>query len=378
MANELSGVISSGVLEGKTLECRTYPPSDSLTDLVAGKHPELCFLDCCSDPEEAFRVVGHLSGQPSKIPVIALLSGNDPELVLRFLRRGAAAFLLRPFSEDGLRTALSRVAGLFPRDPATPASSGKVYCVIPAKGSCGATTIASNLACQAKQIGAAKVLLADLDPLTSTLAFLWKLQSQYSFRDALSRVNELDDDVWKALVVNYRGVDILLSPETPASCIEETHYLGGLVDHFRRAYDAIFLDLGNPYGAWNIKLAKASDGVLLVVTSEVPAVYGAQRALAYLERNGIQRSRVGLVVNRARKDFGLDPDDIEQALGTEIMHVLPDDRDAIAGALMEAKPVPPGCQFGRSLAELAARLVQRKPVARKPQTGGLLSLFSRA
>jgi len=123
-----------------------------------------------------------------------------------------------------------------------------VYCVIPAKGSCGATTIASNLACQAKQIGAAKVLLADLDPLTSTLAFLWKLQSQYSFRDALSRVNELDDDVWKALVVNYRGVDILLSPETPASCIEETHYLGGLVDHFRRAYDAIFLDLGNPYG----------------------------------------------------------------------------------------------------------------------------------
>ena len=52
---------------------------------------------------------------------------------------------------------------------------------MPAKGACGATTIACNLAFQWKRLGAKKILLADLDPLTGTLSFLLKIKSIYSF-----------------------------------------------------------------------------------------------------------------------------------------------------------------------------------------------------
>ena len=50
---------------------------------------------------------------------------------------------------------------------------------MPAKGAAGATTIACNLAYQCKRLGASKILLADLDPLTGTVSFVLKLKSTY-------------------------------------------------------------------------------------------------------------------------------------------------------------------------------------------------------
>jgi pilus assembly protein CpaE len=378
MADELGAVLWPESAIGEIFDCKTYPSTQSLTDMLVSERPDLCLLDVCSTPDQAARILSEFADPPAKLPVIALLGRNEPEMILRYLRRGAAGFLLRPFSKEQLKAALEKVAALFPqgRDAAT--GSGKVFTVVPAKGSCGATTIASNLACQAKQFGVSKVLLADLDPRTSTLSFLWKLKPQYSFADALSHVNELDADLWKALVSGYRGLDVLPSPENPADCAGEAPQLAELVEHCRGVYDLVFLDLGNPYGTWNLKAAKVADEVLLVVTTDVPAVYGAQRALACLERNGIARNRVRLLVNRFRKDFGLEPEDVESSLGVEITQLLPYDREAIDSALIEARPVAGNSQFGKSLAELAARLTDRETAVRKPQAGGLLSLFSRA
>src|SRR5258707_1074377 len=93
------------------------------------------------------------------------------------------------------------------KDPA------KVVAVMPAKGACGATTVACNLAFQWKKVSGQRVLLADLDPLAGTLSFLLKIKSVYSFLDVLQRAHELDADLWNHMVVPVNGVDVLLSPE---------------------------------------------------------------------------------------------------------------------------------------------------------------------
>ncbi len=74
---------------------------------------------------------------------------------------------------------------------------------MPAKGGCGASTIASNLAYQMKR-GDKRILLADLDPLAGTLSFLLKIKSNYSFMDALARSHDIDADLWRS-VVTSRG-----------------------------------------------------------------------------------------------------------------------------------------------------------------------------
>ena len=121
---------------------------------------------------------------PLHIPVVALLSEYDHEVALRCLRGGACGCLIQPFDSEQLQPLLLRV-GYIDQDPEAPASN-KVLCVLPAKGSCGATTLAASLACQAARSGHKRILLADFDPVAGTLAFVLKLKSSYSFVDALT------------------------------------------------------------------------------------------------------------------------------------------------------------------------------------------------
>ena len=85
---------------------------------------------------------------------------------------------------------------------------------MPAKGGAGATTIACNLAYQCKRLGAERILLADMDPLTGTVSFLLKLKSTYSFMDVLNREDSLEADLWKQMTTAVQGVDVLLAPES--------------------------------------------------------------------------------------------------------------------------------------------------------------------
>src|SRR5207253_7302712 len=136
--------------------------------------------------------------------IIAVLPGSDPALVLRCLRQGASEFLLTPFTADQIEAALQKIAKLLPDQLLRKAAT--VRSVMPAKGGCGATTIACNLAYQWKRFGSKRVLLADLDALTGTISFVLKIKSQYSFIDVLQRSNDIDSDLWNAMVTNRSGV----------------------------------------------------------------------------------------------------------------------------------------------------------------------------
>ncbi len=91
------------------------------------------------------------------------------------------------------------------------------------KGACGASTLAASLAFQWKRFEAKRVLLADMDASTGTISFLLKLKSTYSFIDALARAESLDADLWRGIVSQSGGIDVLLSPEhtnsSPPNCL---------------------------------------------------------------------------------------------------------------------------------------------------------------
>src|SRR6202008_4001652 len=106
-----------------------------------------------------------------------------------------------------------KLARLQPSGESGGKEPAKIYAVMPAKGACGATTIACNLAFQWKRFGAKKILLADLDPLAGTMSFLLKIKSTYSFLDTLQHAFELDADLWGGMITNVNGVDVLLAPE---------------------------------------------------------------------------------------------------------------------------------------------------------------------
>ncbi|MCL4396224.1 MAG: hypothetical protein M1482_15715, partial [Chloroflexi bacterium] len=302
LVRELPATVITGVAD--------YPPGAAVSGLAALRY---CFVDMASGADAALTFLAEASARAPGVPFIALFTGNDPDSILRCLRQGASEFLIRPFTADQLQAVLQKLARTHPR-AAVPESRAKSYCIVPGKGACGATTLACNLAYHLKRTGPGKVLLADMDPLTGTVAFVLKLKSSYSFLDAVARAGTLDADLWKAIVTEWQHVDVLLSPDNPADSSIETNDPAPVLGYSRQAYETVVVDLGGPFGEWNLAIAKLCDDLLLVTTNELPALHATQRAIAYLEGNGVERSKMRLVINRHSGAAGLGRAGIQTAL----------------------------------------------------------------
>ena len=356
-------------------EQNSYPNRHQLADLLGSQQPSLCFLEVTDPPDRALTMITELLRLDPKLPIVGVLSSNNPELVLRCLRQGASDFLLQPFTIEHVDAALQKLARLHPGRTKNP---GKVYCVMPAKGGCGASTIASNLAYNLKRLGDKRILLADLDPLAGTMSFLLKIKSSYSFMDVLQRSGEMDVDLWKAVVTNRQGVDVLLSPEVMAEGVSEVADARAIIEYARGTYDLVVLDAGGVYGDWNLSQAQMADEILLITTNELTSLQAVQRAMTYLDNNGVERWKVRLIVNRYDRHVGLSKDVIGTALHTDIYHLMPADYDAIQKSLMEGKPLSPSTSFGKSVNGLVDRLAGSSEAPKKGTSlSGLRSLFSR-
>ncbi|MGA2182314.1 MAG: AAA family ATPase [Bryobacteraceae bacterium] len=374
---ELLPLVSHHPAVSPASQLRTYPTPRELQDNMAAHGANLCFLDVTSDPDRALECLADVLAINSAIPVIAVLSGDDSNLILRCLRQGATEFLGQPFAQEQLDAAMAKIARL---NPASVAKRARVYLVVPAKGGCGATTIATNLAWQWKRLGAKRILLADLDPLAGTLSFLLKIKGTFSFLDVLHRSGDIDEDLWKAMVTSQNGVDVLLSPDNPGEGQSDLSDAAPVIEYARYHYDVAILDTNSVYGRWNLSQAQAADEVLLITTNELPALQAAQRSLAYLQRNQIGRWKTRVIVNRYERGVGLEQDVIGTALDVDICHVLPSDTDAVQKSLMDGKLIQPGSAMGRSVHALADRLAGREQNGNKSASlaSSLLSLFSRS
>ena len=379
MVRELAPLLESHLVGSSINFVNSYPSPRDISSALGGGAPQLVFLDLATDPERALQLLGEMVRLGSPVQVLALLPGNDPDLMLRCLRAGAADFLLEPFTADQLDTVLAKIARMQPAAE-TGVDTTRIIAVMPAKGACGATTIACNLAFYWKRMGANRVLLADLDPLTGTLSFLLKIKSVFSFLDALQRAHELDADLWRAMVTTVNGVDVLLAPELITENPPELNDPSPILEYARRAYDVIILDAGNVYGDWNLNQARAAQEVLLVTTNELPSLQAAQRALSYMDANRVGRWKIRLLVNRYQREVGLSREVIGTALHTEVFEAIPSDYEAVQKALMEGKPVPANTAFGKGLTQVIERLGVRDGADTEKKgssLSGLLGLFSK-
>jgi len=353
-----------------------YMDRSALSALIGGHAVTLCFLDVGTDRQAALDLVAGL--RDLRVPVVALHTANDPDLILNCLRQGAAEFLYLPLSPDQIHAALERLAKRAQTSLAQGRSGGTVYCLMRGKSGSGNTTIACNLAFQIQALNCQKVLLADLDPLTGTIAFLLKLTSAYSFVHTLANSSRMDETLWKGMVTPCRGVDVLLSPEIPADLVYEPADVVAMVSYWRQVYEYAILDIPGPYSEWGLSLAKLCDELLLVTTNELPAVHATQNTLACLEDQGVSKSKIKLIVNRYNTEIGLSSEAIETALELKVYERLPSDFESVQKALIEGKSIPASTKVGRSIADLAEKLTGRTSAPKKHSLfGGLFSSLSK-
>jgi pilus assembly protein CpaE len=360
---ELTPLVSQMLPLAEVVEVPSYPDRKTAGELLAKHQPWLCLVDVGKQRDQALATIAELSNLSRNLLVVALLPAKESDLILTCLRQGASEFLLRPLVAEQVQPVFERLTQV-----TTQQGSGRIVGVMPVKGACGASTIATSLAFQWKKFGAKRVLLADMDPSSGTLSFLLKLKSTYSFIDALSRAGTLDADLWKGIVSQSNGVDVLLSPENSNDQSGDLPDPTAVLRFCRQMYDNVTIDMGSAYGKWNMNLAAEADDLIIVTTNELPALRSAQRALAYLEAHNVPVEKTRLVINRYSADTGLTRSAIETALGQKIYQTVPSDYESVQRALVDGKQIAPASGFGRSLSALAEQLGE--PYKRREEAGG--------
>jgi pilus assembly protein CpaE len=344
-----------------------YPRLGSLAGLAGQGGCNVCFLDVASNVEHAMLLIAEAA---LAMPVVALSPRKDADLILRCLHRGAGEFVADPTAQQ-LRLALDRL-GRSRGSVAAPKPS-TVYCTVPGKPGCGASTLAVHLAIELKRAGASRVLLVDTDVLGGTIAFLLKAKADFHLGDAVRDRQRMDADLWARLTVSCHGVDVLMAPDNPAASVAIDRAAAADLMHFWQAqYEAIVVDTaGAQPGA--VEFIRLADQILLVATNELVALHATRRSVEYLEKNAIDRRRLRLVVNRYSPATGLKREEVQSALKLEPYALLANEYEVVQQAVLEGKPVGPGTRFERGLRALTARLTGNEaPAIKKPAWLGLL------
>jgi len=337
-----------------------YPSSGSAGALLLRSGCNICFLDVATDAEPAQQLIPEFA---AAVPVVALHPRNDADLILRCLRRGASEFVADPTVEvvQGVLERLGRG-----RADASHRPAGEIYCVVPGKPGCGASTVAAHLAIQFQRSGSGPVLLVDGDPLTASIAFILKLKPEFHLEDVVRDWSRMDDDLWSRLTVTAFGVDVLAAPEDPTTRTEvNRRFAEELCGFWRERYETVVLDLPDMRAAVDCGFAALADLILLVTTNELAALQATNRGLRYLAAGCDQRAKLRLILNRYTTVSGLKREDVKTALSLEPFASLCNEYDVIQTALLDGKPVPSGSRFGASVQALCGQLRQMKAPQKK-------------
>jgi MinD-like ATPase involved in chromosome partitioning or flagellar assembly len=249
---------------------------------------------------------------------------------------------------------------------------GRMVTVFAAKGGCGKTTIAVNLALALAAHGSRRVALVDLDLHQGDIAATLGLPSERTLAAGTSR----DGDV-RAMVSPLRpGLDCILAPVRPGEAERlEGEGVDETLSALTRRYDVVVVDTPGTFTRPVLSALDRSDHHILVTTPERPALQSLRRTLDTIDLLGHRRDSRHVVFNRSDSGVGITAQDVERMLRAPIAAHVPSSRDVAASIntcapLMVSSPDHPVSSAIRGFA--LARLVS-PATAPRPVHGGAMT-----
>src|SRR5690348_13398984 len=140
--------VAPAVLAGPALELpQPFQLADPKLRQMQAQMPEAVVVAIAGDaPEAALSLMVWLRAQMPTVTVVACGPMHPPQLIVRAMQAGAAEYLELPLRPAALEEALTRRAEARAAVAPERVQRGKLIAVAGARGGCGATTVAVNLA----------------------------------------------------------------------------------------------------------------------------------------------------------------------------------------------------------------------------------------
>lgn len=261
-------------------------------------------------------------------------------------------------------------------------SKGKVIMVFSAKGGCGKTTIASNLAEAMAMSGSGRVCLVDFNLEFGDIAIALQIDPVRTISDALGMQGGLDKHGVASMVIHYKDrFDVLLAPTMPADAeFIQAPLAAEVLRLLAEVYDYVIIDSPPAFSDITLKCFDIADSYILLTTLDMLALKNFKLTLDTLSALGYPRSRWNVVLNRSDSRVGLTAEDMERTIGLPIVTKLPSTKDIPASinrgtTLVSENRRHPFSRAIMALAEQQSRDVLLKPEsgAKAPRTSRLLS-----
>jgi pilus assembly protein CpaE len=338
---------------------------------VSADVPSLVIVDATSSDSDAAeaelldRLCKHYSGA-----TVILLTGasQQPELLIRAMRAGVREVLQLPLVHHAFHEALDRIAN---SSGVAAMRDGKVLAFIACKGGSGATFISTNFGYALATLADKKVLLIDLHGQFGDAAlYVSDQKPTMTLSDVCSQIARVDGPFLESCLVHVApGFGVLAAADDPANTANlKPEQMDSLLRVARQYYDFIVLDVGRQIDAISLRALDNADAIYPILQLALPDIRDGRRLLDIFRSLGYSVENTRLIVNRYEKGGKLRLQDLQAALGAELLHTIPNDYMAVTDSVNQGVPVlqlSRSSAVARSLAELVDLVTTRRVTENK-------------
>ena len=332
-------------------------------DQISQLRPDVVMVDALLQGRvKGPKLVEQIQAAGLNVPIIVLTVPQNPVEVDP--AKGVHAVLSMPFSGFELMNLIAGVRKQFAETSAVGAT--RIVSVFAPKGGVGKTTIAFNLAVAMAQLEQKTVLIDGSVQFGDLRALLKVPVDAPSILDLpTDRISESDlsDVLWR----DPSGIDILLAPPRIEMAEMITpRDIDKVLSLLRRVYSAIVIDMSSVINDINLGFLDASDTIVEIVTYDSTTIRNTMAMADTFRSIGYPPTKVEYLINRADSPGGIEPDDLQRALGRVPEHRVMSDGQLVIRSNNEGVPfilANPTAPISQDVMRVASLLIAAPRVA---------------
>jgi MinD-like ATPase involved in chromosome partitioning or flagellar assembly len=282
--------------------------------------------------EEALRFTAQATVEHPAATVILVREQPSDAEVLRAKKAGIHA-VFDTGEHDKIAHACSAVT--------RPRADGQVFSVFAAKGGCGKTTVATNLAVALQRMGNGRVCLLDLDLDFGDVASALNLDSGRTLALLIGprEIGDLLDSGDLITSLPHTGLDCILAPVAPGDSERiSPAKISRLLRALAARYDAIVVDLPARFSPTTMVALDHAQHHIVVSTPERPALKNLRLTLDILDLLGYSRAARSVLFNRSDSSAAITAAEVAAFVRGPIAAHLPSSRD-VPASINEGVPL---------------------------------------
>lgn len=329
----------------------------ALSELLASRNGDasVVLIGATVPAGEALAVAESLRG--SRAGVVLVVRSLSSKVLQAAIRAGVRDVLPASFDARQLAEALERAGDTGAAATNVAGRKNRIVTVFSTKGGIGKSTVASNLAVLLAQATGQEVALVDLNLAFGDLAIMLHLMPARTIYDAAQNSDRLDAEALNGYLTPHRSLVRLLAashdPGLADTIPAETTQR--MLTMLREWFPYVVVDTPPAFTDHVLSALDVTDEIVLVTSLDVPSVKDMKVGLQTLEKLGVRRDRVRVVLNRSDSKVGISPSQVGKTLGTPIDVAIPSSRD-VPLSVNRGTPVVldnPKSPVSRALARLA-------------------------